>query len=268
MAEKHILAEQDYMQGLKYKEIAEKYSVTLNTVKSWKKRYGWQRKKGAYPLKSMHTKKEDARQGNQNVPNTVKVERFKPLPETERDVLTDKQRLFVMEYLRDFNATRAAMTVGYSKKTAHTSGWKMLRNEEIRAEIERQKGLTTSELGLSIQRVIAELMKIAFADISDVMEYGVHHVPLRDKEGNIVLNQEGNPVTEKHNFVTLKNADEMDSTVISEVKKTREGVSVKLHDKLKAIEKLERYLPYRTEEEKLKMDKTRAEIKAIETKAF
>ncbi|MEI3516014.1 MAG: hypothetical protein V8R50_01370 [Clostridia bacterium] len=46
---------------MKYKEIAEKYGVTLNTVKSWKTRYKWSKdgKKGAHtkPEKSTHTKR-------------------------------------------------------------------------------------------------------------------------------------------------------------------------------------------------------------------
>jgi phage terminase small subunit len=51
--------------------------------------------------------------------------------------LTPKQRLFVAEYLRDFNATRAAITAGYSKKTAHTIGWENLRNRKFK---QRSKG--------------------------------------------------------------------------------------------------------------------------------
>lgn len=54
------LAEKDYKVGMKYKEIAQKYGVTLNTVKSWKTRY-WndeKKKKVCTPnKKSMHTKK-------------------------------------------------------------------------------------------------------------------------------------------------------------------------------------------------------------------
>lgn len=38
-------ARDDYVKGAKYKEIAEKYGVSLNTVKSWKQRYNWIRKK-------------------------------------------------------------------------------------------------------------------------------------------------------------------------------------------------------------------------------
>ena len=30
------LAEKDYMDGMKYKDIAIKYNVSINTVKSWK----------------------------------------------------------------------------------------------------------------------------------------------------------------------------------------------------------------------------------------
>lgn len=39
----HEEAEQDYMKGMSYKEISEKYAVTINTVKSWKTRYKWQK---------------------------------------------------------------------------------------------------------------------------------------------------------------------------------------------------------------------------------
>ncbi|WP_199425770.1 phage terminase small subunit [Thermaerobacillus caldiproteolyticus] len=66
MAEKYILAEKDYVKGMKYKDIAEKYGVSINTVKSWKKRYGWSREKGAPSEKSVHTKKRGAPKGNIN----------------------------------------------------------------------------------------------------------------------------------------------------------------------------------------------------------
>lgn len=61
------LAYQDYLKGMKYKEIAEKYGVTINTVKSWKTRYKWS-KDGK---KSVHTKTgkvctQKPRMGNQN----------------------------------------------------------------------------------------------------------------------------------------------------------------------------------------------------------
>lgn len=61
MAEIHIEAEKDYISGMKYKDIAEKYGVSEATVKSWKTRYGWfrEKKNGTHTKKqkSMHTKK-------------------------------------------------------------------------------------------------------------------------------------------------------------------------------------------------------------------
>lgn len=66
MAEKHKLAEKDYIKGMKYKDIAEKHGVSLNTVKSWKQRHGWIRNKGAPEKESVHTKRRGAPKGSKN----------------------------------------------------------------------------------------------------------------------------------------------------------------------------------------------------------
>ncbi|MCY7785279.1 phage terminase small subunit [Bacillus inaquosorum] len=65
MAGKHIQAYKDYVKGMKYKDLAEKYGVSVNTIKSWKQRHGWERKKGAPIEKSVHTKK-GGQPGNKN----------------------------------------------------------------------------------------------------------------------------------------------------------------------------------------------------------
>jgi len=56
------------MQGMKYKELAEKYEVSINTIKSWRKRHGWNRK-GVHPNDEKgctQTKKTGAPIGNKN----------------------------------------------------------------------------------------------------------------------------------------------------------------------------------------------------------
>ncbi|HFJ9375096.1 TPA: phage terminase small subunit [Bacillus nitratireducens] len=68
MKQKHELAQEDYMQGMKYKELAEKYEVSVNTIKSWRKRHGWNRK-GVHPNDEKgctQTKKTGAPIGNKN----------------------------------------------------------------------------------------------------------------------------------------------------------------------------------------------------------
>lgn len=52
---RHEVAFKDYLEGIKYKDIAEKHGVSINTVKSWKKRYNWKRE-GASQSKKGCTK--------------------------------------------------------------------------------------------------------------------------------------------------------------------------------------------------------------------
>lgn len=67
MDDQKELAYQDYLNGMKYKEIAEKYGVTINTVKSWKTRYKWSRDGVCTKQKSVHTKRKRGGQpGNKN----------------------------------------------------------------------------------------------------------------------------------------------------------------------------------------------------------
>ncbi|HHY74047.1 MAG TPA: hypothetical protein GX497_12675 [Bacillus bacterium] len=71
MAEKYVLAEKDYVKGMKYKDIAEKYDVTLNTVKSWKTRYKWSRDSVHTKEKGVHTKTRGAPKGNINAKGNI-----------------------------------------------------------------------------------------------------------------------------------------------------------------------------------------------------
>lgn len=65
MNESAKLAYEDYLKGLKYKEIAEKHNVSVSTVKSWASRY-W-KKEGCNPKEKVATKKKKgAPIGNKN----------------------------------------------------------------------------------------------------------------------------------------------------------------------------------------------------------
>ncbi|NGQ95023.1 phage portal protein [Brevibacillus sp. SYP-B805] len=242
---------------IKLKEIADQLGVSEGTVRGWKAKDRWDERLNG-TLQS--TERNAPKNTERSKPKKTKVE----LPrhtEIENDQLTDKQRLFVMEYLRDFNATRAAMAVGYSKKTAYSIGWELLRKPEIQAEIKRQTEAMVDDLGMSVQRIIAEYMKIAFADISDVVDFGRKKVPLRDKKGNIVEDpHSGEPLTISMNYIDLKDSDHIDTSVISEIKEGKDGISVKLHDKMKALAALEKYLGYMTEEQRLRIEKLKLEI--------
>ncbi|HBY8816995.1 TPA: terminase small subunit, partial [Klebsiella pneumoniae] len=55
------------------------------------------------------------------------------------DGLTDQQRLFVAEYLKDHNATQAAIRAGYSKKTAEQIGYQLLQKTSVAQAIAQQQ---------------------------------------------------------------------------------------------------------------------------------
>ncbi|EIS9525001.1 helix-turn-helix domain-containing protein [Clostridioides difficile] len=94
MNEKADLAHEDYLKGLKYKEIAEKHNVSLSTVKSWATRY-W-KQKGCNQPKKVATKKRGAPIGNTNAtgpPGNKNAEKFgffsKYLPEETRELIQE-----------------------------------------------------------------------------------------------------------------------------------------------------------------------------------
>jgi uncharacterized protein YjcR len=67
-APNYELAETDYMDGMKYKDIAKKYNVSLNTVKSWKTRYNWSRdaKNGVHTKNKKVCTQKGGQPGNKN----------------------------------------------------------------------------------------------------------------------------------------------------------------------------------------------------------
>lgn len=82
------------MSGMKYKDIADKYGVSLNTVKSWKKRYNWDRKGCTQKKKKGAHKNSIAQLGNKNAtgpPGNKNAEKYgffsKYLPEETLDIV-------------------------------------------------------------------------------------------------------------------------------------------------------------------------------------
>ncbi len=59
-------AKQDYLLGMKYKDICDKYDISINTLKSWVKRYKWADERKSKNKKCAPKKKRGAPIGNQN----------------------------------------------------------------------------------------------------------------------------------------------------------------------------------------------------------
>ena len=79
--------------------------------------------------------------------------------------LSRKQQRFVSEYLKDSNATRAAMRAGYSKKAANMQGHRMLTHPGIKAAIDEKFQALQEKTEISAQKILAELWRVASIDI-------------------------------------------------------------------------------------------------------
>lgn len=162
-------------------------------------------------------------------------EDFETTEETKRK-LTPEQELFCLEYLKDFNATRAAKAAGYSEKTAAVIGWENLQKPYIQARIRDRMNEAFGDAKDDIRRIIDELKMIAFSDISDLFDWGKREIV--DSDGDFV---------EEVEDLSFKTKEQLgDKTrLITEIEqvKTRFGnrVKIKQADKLRAIELLGKY---------------------------
>jgi phage terminase small subunit len=86
--------------------------------------------------------------------------------------MTQKQKLFIAEYLIDMNATKAAIRAGYSRKTACEQGSRMLANVKISAAIAEVQARRFEELGIKAERVLQELALLGFSNMLDYISVG------------------------------------------------------------------------------------------------
>jgi phage terminase small subunit len=74
---------------------------------------------------------------------------------------------FVLEYLRDGNATQAYIRAGYSPRGAQPSASKLLRDPRIAAAVAAGRQRLVDALEVSVERLAQEYAKIAFANVAD-----------------------------------------------------------------------------------------------------
>lgn len=261
MAETHIEAEKDYIAGMKYKDIAKKYNVSLNTVKSWKQRYEWSRDK-----KGMHTKNEKVcTQKKKDAPTQV-VKIDDGTKETlQNDELTPEYQMFCIYYSRTFNATQSYLNAFHcSYNTANAEGYKLLVKPCVKAEIERLKEIKRQQIIAGAEDIVELQMRIAFSDIGNYVSFGQEKVPVMAMYGPVKVENEvtGEKETlmQEINVVRLNESDRVDTQIVQEVKQGKSGVSVKLADKQKAMDWLSKYfLMHPDDKYKAEFDRKRAE---------
>lgn len=247
--EKHELAFEDYKNGMKQKEIAKKYNTTINTVKSWSRRYEWskKKKKGAHQNKSVHTKKECKKIAEEIV---------------ETSELDEEHQLFCIYYLKYHNKVKAYQKVKpntpYNSACVMASRWS--KQSAVIEEINRLKKELYEDALLDPHDIVQKYIDIAFADLNDYLEYGQEEVPVIIKNP---ITGEDEVLKQTVNMVKFKESAFADGTILSEVKQGRNGASIKLADRMKALDWLSKHMNLATEEQRAKIDLIKAQTRKI-----
>lgn len=82
--------------------------------------------------------------------------------------LTEMQKRFVQEFVKDFNATQAAIRAGYSPASAKFYASKLQNDPRIKKAIseltDATQTIAQAKLNINVERVLRELSKVAFSD--------------------------------------------------------------------------------------------------------
>lgn len=105
--------------------------------------------------------------------------------------LNNKQKKFVENYLKTFNATKSAKNAGYSEKTAAEQGYRLLRNVQIAEAINEELG----EIYEKQKKVLIRAADSAINALIDTVENGKGLA--RVQAANSVLDRAGHKPIDK-----------------------------------------------------------------------
>lgn len=236
-----------YKSGMKLVNIADQLGCSAATIRTWKNRYKWDDNGSETFQKKNETKRNVSAKKKKAV---IPVD--DGTKETlQNDDLTPEQQMFCIYYSRTFNATQSYLNAfGCSYETAMVNGCLLLRNTKVRAEIERLKEIKRQQIVADADDIVELQMRIAFADIGNYVSFGQKEVTDIETDETYMIS-----------VVDLKESKNTDTQLIQEVKRGKDGVSVKLADKQKAIDWLSKYfLVHPDDKYKAEFDKKRAEV--------
>lgn len=165
---------------------------------------------------------------------------------TKQEKLTEKQQLFCLYYIKNFNATQAYLKAyGCAYTTAIVEGNRHLTKPNIRKEIQRLKKEKQKSIMLGKDDIVERFMRIAFADMTDFVEWGRVEVPVMTMFGPMKVKNpetgEEETVTREVNEVRFKDSSIIDGGLVCQVKQGKDGATIKLEDRMKALEWLADY---------------------------
>jgi len=94
--------------------------------------------------------------------------------------LTQRQDRFVVEYLRDLNATKAAIRAGYSARNADKIGSRLVGESRIAAIIAARQARRAKRADLTAERTLEEIRRLMTSDIGNYLDEDGKPVNIRN----------------------------------------------------------------------------------------
>ncbi len=136
-----------------------------------------------------------------------------------------KHELFAQSLALGKTADQSYIDAGYSEHRSNAA--RLSANEPVRRRIEEIQSKAAEKVGVTVESIVDELRKIGFADITKAVQWG---------EAIAILDQGGEATVAQG--VAMVPSAELPSEVsaaISEVRKTKDGILIKFHDKRAAL---------------------------------
>lgn len=243
---------------IRNKEIAEILGEDPKTVSKWKKLDKWDEKleKEDFSKENSKNNKTDSTYDYVYVDESeIEVEEEKVINEIEEfDEMNEKHLLFCIYYIQCFNATKAYQKVyRCNSVTASVNGCKLLSNTNIQIAITKLKQNRLNKAMLSPEDIYQKYIDIAFANLSD-------YVKLTNKEVDC-LAADGTIKKIKIAEIEYNDTEFVDGYVLQELKETKNGISIKLKDSMKALEWLSAHMDLATEEQKARVESLRNKVR-------
>ena len=250
-------AKELFLSGMKLVDISRQLDVPEGTVRRWKSTYKWESERS--DKKSERSERERAKNERKEKSIAEEVRMVMENPE-----LTEKQRLFCLYFVKSFNATKAYQKAyGCDYQTANAHGYELLSNVVIKDEISRLKQAKLNQTFLDEHDIFQKYMDIAFSDITDYVEFGREKVPVIGAFGPVTVKDEATgekvPLMQEVNTVKFRESIEVDGTLITEVKQGKSGASIKLADRMKALDWIAAHMDLATDEQRARIAHVQAQ---------
>lgn len=146
--------------------------------------------------------------------------------------LTAKQEMFAKEYIVDLNAAQAAIRAGYSERTAKQIGQENLTKPDLQKYIQDLMDERSKRVEITADMVLREYAKLGFSNIADYLK-------VEEKE---VMTELGMQTYKTVDIFDTDTIDRNKLDAVAEIKQTKDGISLKLHDKKGSLDSIARHL--------------------------